>query len=104
MELTEEGINIGGYLIKRRAEQYRNPQTKVMTPVVPVKEMMMIATDAGHKMPYCAVDDLDANLQAMPLFVKPVEIKDPSGYKLVCESKPFPIPNVKGICKAQVVA
>ncbi|SDB03953.1 Phage major capsid protein E [Desulfonatronum thiosulfatophilum] len=104
VELTDQGINIGGFLIKRRAEKYRNPQTGVMTPAVPDKEVRMIATDAGHRMPYCAVDDLDANLMAMPMFVKPIEIKDPSGYKLVGESKPFPIPNVKGICKALVVA
>ncbi|MDY6904092.1 MAG: major capsid protein [Thermodesulfobacteriota bacterium] len=104
VELTDEGINVGGYLIKRRAEKIRNPETKAMTPVVPLKDMMMIATDAGHKMPYCAVDDLEANLQAMPLFIKPIVMKDPSGYKLVGESKPFPIPNVKGICTATVLS
>ena len=104
VELTDQGINVGGFLVKRRAEKYRNPQTGAMTNVIPDKEVRIIATDAGHRMPYCAVDDLDANLLALPMFVKPVEVKDPSGYKLIGESKPFPIPNVKGICKALVVA
>ena len=104
VELTDQGINIGGYLIRRRAEKYRNPQTGTMTAVVGDKLVKMIAKDAGHRLVYCAVDDLDANLQAMPFFVKPIDLKDPSGYKLVAESKPFPLPNVDGICDATVVA
>lgn len=103
VELSDQGINIGGYLIKRRAEKYQNPQTKVMTAIVADKFVKMVATDANHRMPYCALDDLDANLQPLPFFVKPIEIKDPSGYKLVGESKPFPLPNVEGICDAQVI-
>jgi len=104
VELTDQGINIGGYLIKRRAEKYRNPQTGAMTAVVADKVVKMIATDANHRLVYCAVDDLDANLQAMPFFAKPIKLDDPSGYKLIAESKPFPLPNVDGICDATVVA
>jgi len=104
VEITEAGINVGGYLIKRRAERYRNPQTTKMVPVVADKQVKMIATDAGHRLPYCALDDLDAKLQPMPFFVKPIPKSDPSGYKLVAESKPFPVPNVKGICDATVLA
>lgn len=104
VELTDQGINIGGYLVKRRAERYRNPQTGTMTPVVADKVVKMIAKDANHRLVYCAVDDLDANLQAMPFFAKPIKLEDPSGYKLVAESKPFPLPNVDGICDATVVA
>lgn len=103
VEITDQGINVGGYLVKRRAEKYRNPETGVMTAIIADKDVKMIATDAGHKLPYCALDDLDANLQPLPFFVKPIELKDPSGYKLVGESKPFPIPNVNGICDATVL-
>ena len=104
VEITDAGINIGGYLVKRRAEKYRNPQTGAMTPVVAAKNVVMIAMDAGHRLVYCAVDDLDANLQPMPFFVKPIKLDDPSGYKLVAESKPFPLPNTDGICGAIVVS
>lgn len=104
VEITEAGINVGGFLVKRRSERYRNPQTKAMVPVVADEHVKMIATDAGHKLPYCALDDLDAKLQPMPFFVKPILKDDPSGYKLIAESKPFPVPNVKGICDAVVVA
>ncbi len=45
----------------------------------------MIAKDAGHRLVYCAVDDLEANLRAMPFFIKPVKSDDPSGIKLISE-------------------
>lgn len=104
VEITEQGINVGGFLVKRRAERYRNPQTGAMVAVLGDKVVRMIATDAGHKLPYCALDDLDANLQPLPFFVKPIQQKDPSGWKLIAESKPFPIPNCSGICDATVLS
>jgi hypothetical protein len=102
VEITDQGINVGGFLVRRRAEKWRNPQTGALTAVVPDNDVWMIDLNAGHKLVYCAVDDLDANLQALPLFVKPVKLVDPSGYKLIAESKPFPLPNVEGICEATV--
>ncbi len=104
VEVSDKGISVGGYLVKRRSERNYNPKTKAMVPVVADKAIKMIATDAGHMMPYCALDDLDAKLQPLPFFVKPINMLDPSGWKLVAESKPFPIPNVDGICDATVVA
>jgi len=104
VEIADQGINVGGFLVKRRAERYRSPQTGSMVAVLGDKVVRMIATDAGHKLPYCALDDLDANLQPLPFFVKPIQQRDPSGWKLIAESKPFPIPNVNGICDATVVS
>ncbi|MCP4162591.1 MAG: hypothetical protein GY760_21195 [Deltaproteobacteria bacterium] len=103
VKLSAKGIEVGEFLIKRRSERNFNPKTKEMVPVVADNSIKMIATDAGLTMPYCAVDDLDAKLQAMPFFVKPISKEDPSGWKLVAESKPFPIPNVDGICDAVVM-
>lgn len=104
VEVTKEGIDIAGYFIKRRSESYFDPETNMKIPVIPEREIKMIAKDAGHMMPYCAIDDIDANLNAMPMFIKALKIDDPSGYKLIGQSKPFPIPNVDGICDAVVVA
>lgn len=104
VQITDQGINVGGYLVVPRDELNFNPQTKQMVPVVAAKTVKAIALDAGHQMPYCAIDDLDGNLQPMPLFVKPIKTDNPSGYQLVAESKPFPIPNVDGICDAEVTA
>lgn len=102
--ISEQGINVGGYLVKPRDELYYNPQTKAMVPVVATKTVKMIAMDAGHQMPYCAIDDLDGNLQPLPFFVKPIKTENPSGFQLVAESKPFPIPNVNGICDSTVIS
>lgn len=102
VEVSDQWINVGGYLVVPRDELYFNPQSKTMIPVVANNVVKAIALDAGHQMPYCAIDDLDGNLQPMPLFVKPIPTQNPSGYQLVAESKPFPIPNVDGICDAEV--
>lgn len=104
VEVSEEGVNIGGFMVKRRTEKHRNPETGAMTPTVADNEIRMIALDAGHVMPYTALDDLDANLQPLPMFVKPIDKKDPSGTKLVAMSKPFASPNMKGVAKAVVTA
>lgn len=104
VEITDDAIQVGGFAVKLRAESWKNPQTGALTPYVAAKDVRMIATDAGHKCPYCALDDLDAKLQALPFFVKPVKTDDPSGYKLIGESKPFPVVNVNGICQATVLS
>jgi hypothetical protein len=104
VEITDMGINIGGYLVKPRDEMYYNPQTKLMVPIVTAKKAKMIALDAGHLLPYAALDDLDANLQPLPFFVKPIKTDNPSGYQLVGQAKPLPVVNVDGICDATVLA
>jgi hypothetical protein len=42
------------------------------------------------KLFYAAVDDLDANLQPLPFFVKAHDVADPDGVKLIAQSKPLP--------------
>ena len=100
--IDENGINVAGYVVKERAETFRYPQIDLVAPVVPADDVLMIAKEAGHKLIYCAVDDLDAKLHAMPFFIKTVKKDDPSGIKLISEGKPFPVVNVKGICRATV--
>lgn len=100
--IDESGINVAGYMVKERAETFRYPQTEVSVPIVPGNEVLMIAKEAGHKLIYCAVDDLDARLHAMPFFIKTVKKDDPSGIKLISEGKPFPVVNVNGVCRASV--
>lgn len=96
-------INVAGFVVTERTETFLYPSTAARVPVVPAGDVLMIAKDAGHKLVYCAVDDLDAKLQAMPFFIKSVKVDDPSGIKLVSEGKPFPVVNVKGICRATVI-
>ena len=103
VEVKDGGIQIAEFLIKPNAETYKDPKTGAAKVKVDPDQIVMIAKDGGHRLFYCAVDDLDANLLPMPFFVKPIQTGDPSGIKLVAESKPFPAPNVQAICWADVM-
>ncbi len=99
-----EGVNIGGGLkFTLLGATYKDLKTKTSVPVVPAKHMLVVDRQAGHKLLYAALDSLEAGLQAMPFFVTQEETKDPAGIKLIGESKPFPIVNIRGIAKAQVL-
>ncbi len=102
VEVSDKGISIGGFLIKKMTETYIHPTEGVKPKVAPEK-IMAFASDAVHTLFYCALDDLDAKLQPLPYFSKPITTSDPSGVKIVGRSKPFPVPVVKAICWATVV-
>ena len=102
VQVMDGAVNIGGYVIAEMDETY-TPPGGAATPKVAVNHLVMIALDANHTMPYCAIDDLDGKLQPLPFFIKPVQTKIPSGYALVAESKPFPMININGICKCVAI-
>ena len=52
---------------------------------------------APHALHYCALNDLDAALQPLPFYAKPVMSDDPSGVKIIGTSKPMPAPVIKAI-------
>lgn len=58
---------------------------------------------AGSSLIYAAVDDIDADFVASPFWAKAVKSDDPSGYKVIGQSKPMPVPNVKGIATSVVI-
>lgn len=103
VEIQESQIIVAGLPIKERSEIYFDPVTNAPVPTVPGNMLLMVAKDAGHRLIYCAVDDVEAKLQPLPFFIKPVQIPDPSEIRLIAEGKPFPIANVKGICRAVVL-
>ncbi|WP_027368434.1 hypothetical protein [Desulfocurvibacter africanus] len=43
VEITDQGINIGGFLIRRRAGKYRDPEMRRMQAVAPAKSVRMVA-------------------------------------------------------------
>lgn len=104
LEINGNVIQVGVFKATLRNEKWKNPQNGTLVPYVPAKNVRMIAKDAGHKCPYCALDDLESRLQPLPFFVKPVKVDDPSGYKLIGESKPFPVVNTNGICEVTVLS
>lgn len=64
--------------------------------------IVAIAADQPE-LTYCAIDDIDGNLEAIPFFNKIVKKDDPSGIDLISESKPMPLVSSKGFCWAKVV-
>ena len=104
IERVESGIDVGGYLIKPMDETYQNPRTKTAVDKVPAHKLVMIALDAGHSCYYCALDDLDARLQPLPFFLKPIVKQNPSGIDVLGMSKPLPVINPNGVCWADRAA
>jgi hypothetical protein len=100
VEKVEAGIDVGGFLVKPMDETFQNPQTKAAVDKVGATKLCMIALDAGHTLYYCALDDLDARLQALPFFLKPILKQNPSGIDVLGMSKPLPVINPNGICWA----
>ena len=45
---------------------------------------------------------LTATWKLFPFFSKTIKIEDPSGYKVISESKPMPLVSSKGFCWATV--
>ena len=103
-KVQEDCILLGSTKIVLRNEEYPDPMKKdTWVPIQNKTTLRMIDPAGGHQMPYCALDDFDAKLAPLPLFIKPIKTDDPSGYKLVAQSKPFPVPNMEAISEAIVV-
>ena len=97
------GVTIGGHIIKKMAETWKDPETGSTQKKIPDREIRMVSK-GNQAFFYAALDDLDANLQALPMFVKPIEVKDPSELRLICASKPLPAVAPKATCKAVVIS
>ncbi len=101
-KVTDNAVYIGGYKISRYNTKYFDPATKKYKAVLDDNGIKAIAKDGGFAFRYLAIDDVDAGLQPLPLWLNPIKIADPSGYKVIAQSKPLPIPSVKSICDATV--
>jgi hypothetical protein len=104
VEQTEEGVNIAGFMVRPMGETYKNPQTGAAVKKVGVKELVMVALDAEHRIIYCAIDDLDANLRPLPFFAKPIEKRNPSGVEVVANSKPLPVVNPRAVLRVNIIS
>ena len=102
LQIGQNSITIGGYVVKRYASRYYDPKTKQYKDVIGPKVIKAVAMDGGFAFRYLAIDDVDAGLQALPIWINSVKQSDPSGYKVIGQSKPLPIPAVKSICDGAV--
>ncbi len=99
----ERGINVGGFVVAKMVETYKDPETGIAIPKIPEQEIRAVIADSNAFF-YGAVDDLDANLLPLPFFSKPIKLEDPSEMRIVGESKPLPAPVPRAVCAAVVVA
>lgn len=97
-------IVIGGYTIYRFVSTYYDPKQKKRVKAIADKAIQAKSKDAAFGFKYLAIDDLDAGLQPLPLFIKTVKVDDPSGYNVIGNSKPLPIPVVKAMRIATVIS
>lgn len=103
--VSENAIVLPVFTMTLASSGYKNLNDKgKFVPSVADKSVIMVALDAPFKLFYCAIDDVDAGLKAMPFFTKTVKMDNPSGFDLIGISKPIPVPVVRAICTAEVVA
>jgi hypothetical protein len=102
LSVTDNAINFPGFTMRRLASTYFDYKTKQEVPAIPDKKACAVATDAPHWLPYCAIDDIDAQLAPLPFFSKAVKTENPSAWELYGKTKPFPVPIVDAICWADI--
>ncbi|WP_320175787.1 major capsid protein [Maridesulfovibrio sp.] len=102
MRIKEDGtVQIGKFIIQEMSETYYDAKGEDV-PKVPDDEIRMV-TPQYTTLKYAAIDDLKANLQALPLFVKAVEDEKAGSLQNISNSKPLPGVAPASICKAVVV-
>lgn len=102
---AEKGvIYLGGYELTKNSITYKDRDAsgnEITKYEVDSEKIVAFVTDIPE-LTYCAVDDVDGNLEAVPFFSKTIKVEDPSGYKVISESKPMPLVSAKGFCWATV--
>ena len=93
-------INIAGFVFTLCDGSYDDRNSAgaaVVTQEVEAKKAVAWVKDIPE-LTYCSVDDIDGNLEAVPFFSKTVKVDDPSGIRVISESKPFPMVSEKAFC------
>jgi hypothetical protein len=103
-QITEKNIMLAGFTIELMNSKYIDLTTGQTKYAVPPDKICAVSLDASHTLYYCAIDDIEAGLVAMPFFATPDTKKNPSGVEIVGKSKPLPVPVVDAICWATVTS
>lgn len=103
-QVTEKAITVAGFTIELFNGVYTDLTDNSTKYVVDTDKICAVALDAPFRLYYCAIDDIDAGLVAMPYFATPDTKKNPSGVEVVGKSKPLPVPVVEAICWADVIS
>jgi hypothetical protein len=98
-----DGLDLfGKYKIRTQGLTYTLPGKKEVFQTLPENQVLILDRSRTGKLFFAALDDLDANLAALPFYAKPVEKKDPDGVKIVASSKPLPAPALAKMCRQTV--
>jgi hypothetical protein len=98
-------INFFGHNVELASDEYvSNVSTGATTPVVAANKIMAVANNAPFELIYASLDNIEANLAALPIWIKQIVDKRNDSIELIAESKPLPVPYTKGICWATVTA
>jgi hypothetical protein len=98
-----EGMTLfGKYKIQAQGLTYQLPGSKETYRALENNQVMTLDKSQTGKLFFAALDDIDANLAALPFYAKPVEKKDPDGVKIVASSKPLPAPALSKMCRQTV--
>ncbi len=96
-------INLWGYTIEMVNQKYKLPDG-TLKEIVPANSLLAFDKGAGFTLFYLAIDNFKAGLQAIPMFISSYQTQDGSALVIQAESKPLPVPIVKAICWAEVLA
>jgi hypothetical protein len=92
----------GKYKIQSLGLTYKLPGSKTIRQALEHNQALTLDRSRAGKLFFAALDDLDANLAALPFYAKPIETKDPDGVKIVASSKPLPAPALSMMCRQTV--
>lgn len=97
--LEPGAINVGGFKIFLNNDSWIDVSSagvKTTKTMVESNEILALATNAGQKLCYLRIDDTVMR-SATPFYSFTKERDDQRGTNIYAKSKPFPLPNVKGI-------
>lgn len=105
-KVDEDVIVIGGFKIYLNDASYsdRDESGAVVTKDEITEKKLLAYVEDVPVLEYCAIDDIDGNLQAAPFFAKPIKSNEPSGIKMLSESKPMPLVAPSAILWATVLS
>lgn len=95
--IVDGAINFPAFTLVRLGSSYFDHNKKQYTQAIDDNKICAVAVDAPFWLPYCAIDDIEAELQAMPFFATYQLNKNPSSVDILGKSKPFPVPVVECI-------
>jgi hypothetical protein len=100
-----DGLDLfGKYKIRTQGLTYKLPGSNTARQTLPDNQVLVLDRSHTGKLFFAALDDLDANLAALPFYAKPVRSDDPDGVKIVASSKPLPAPALSKMCRQTVAA